>query len=106
MGGISHHITAMPTTIMRRRKPARGITVVADYDVAADAKKRISLRNATTKYYRVKALSNGCFLLEPRVLVALDAIPARTRKMLDQSVKNLKDGVASPPIDLTPFLKE
>jgi len=26
--------------------------------------------------------------------------------MLDQSVKNLKDGVASPPIDLTPFLKE
>lgn len=106
MGGISHHITAMPTTIMRRRKPDRGITVVADYDVAADAKKRISLRNATTKYYRVKALSNGCFLLEPRVLVALDAIPARTRKMLDQSVKNLKDGVASPPIDLTPFLKE
>jgi hypothetical protein len=106
MGGISHHITAMPTSIVRRRKPIRGITVVADYDVAADAKKRISLRNATTKYYRVKALSNGCFLLEPRVLVALDAIPARTRKMLDQSVKNLKDGVASPPIDLTPFLKE
>ena len=106
MGGISHHITAMPTTTTRRRKPARGITVVADYDVAADAKKRISLRNATTKYYRVKALSTGCFLLEPRVLVALDALPARTRKMLDQSVKNLKHGVASPPIDLTPFLKE
>ncbi len=80
--------------------------MVADYDVAADAKKRISLRNATTKYYRVKALSNGCFLLEPRVLVPLDALPARTRKMLDQSVKNLKNGVASPPIDLTPFLKE
>ena len=79
--------------------------MVADYDVAADAKKRISLRNAKTKYFRVKALSNGWFLLEPRLLVALDAIPARTRKMLEQSVKNLKDGVASPPIDLTPFLK-
>ncbi len=91
---------------MRRRKPIRGITVVADYDVAADAKKRISLRNAKTKYYHVKALSNGCFLLEPRVLVSPDAIPARTRKMLDQSVKNLKDGAASPPIDLTPFLKD
>ena len=80
--------------------------MVADYDVAAGAKKRISLRNAKTKYFRVKGLSKGCFLLEPRVLVALDAIPARTRKMLDQSVKNLKDGVASPTIDLTPFLKE
>ena len=103
--GISHHIVTMSTITIQRRKPTRNITVVADYDVAADAKKRISLRNATTKYFHVKALSNGCFLLEPRVLIAPDAIPARTRKMLDQSVTNLKHGVASPPIDLTPFLK-
>ena len=106
IGGISHHSVLMPTTLMQRRKSTRGITVVADYDVAADAKKRISLRNARTKYFHVKALSNGCFLLEPRVLVGLDALPARTRKMLDQSVRNLKDGVASTPIDLTPFLKD
>lgn len=79
--------------------------MIADYDVAADCKKRISLRNATTKYYRVKALSNGYFLLEPRVLVAPEALPARTRKMLEKSVANLKDGITSPPIDLTPFLK-
>ena len=95
----------MPTTAVQRQKPHSNIHVVADYDVAADAKKRISLRNATTKYFHVKALSNGCFLLEPRVLVAVDALPARTRKMLEQSVTNLKRGVASPPIDLTPFLK-
>ena len=91
---------------MQQRKATRNITVVADYDVAADAKKRISLRNPTTKYFHVKALSNGCFLLEPRVLVAPEALPPRTRKMLEQSVTNLKAGVASPPIDLTPFLKE
>jgi len=95
----------MPTTTIQRQKPRSNIHVVADYDVAADDKKRISLRNATTKYFHVKALSNGCFLLEPRILVAPDALPARTRKMLEQSVTNLKRGVASPPIDLTPFLK-
>jgi len=96
----------MPTTTIQQRKLTSDLTVVADYDVAADAKKRISLRNATTKYFHVKALSNGSFLLEPRVLVAPDTLPARTRKMLEQSVTNLKSGVVSAPIDLTPFLKE
>lgn len=105
IGGISHHVAVMSTIAMPRQKPHSNIQVVADYDVAADAKKRISLRNATTKYFHVKALSNGCFLLEPRVLVAPDTLPSRTRKMLEQSVANLKRGVAAPPIDLTPFLK-
>ncbi len=105
MSGISHHVVGMSTTT-QRHQPTRGITVVADYDVAADAKKRISLRNARTKYFHVKALSNGSFLLEPRVLIAPDAVPVRTRKMLEQSVTNLKRGVVSPPIDLTPFLNE
>ena len=81
------------------------IQIAAEYDVAADDKKRISLRNATTKYFHVKALSNGCFLLEPRVLVAPEVIPSRTRKMLEQSATNLKKGIASAPVDLTPFLK-
>lgn len=81
------------------------IQIDAEYDVAADNKKRISLRNAKTKYYHVKALSNGCYILEPRVLVAPDAIPARTRKMLEQSAANLAKGIASAPVDLTPFLK-
>ena len=48
----------MPTLTQKRR-----LTVVENYDVAADAKKRVSLRNAKTKYFHVKALSNGCFLL-------------------------------------------
>ena len=94
----------MPTATRERKKPAGGVTVVEHYDVASDAKKRISLRNAKTKYFHVKALSNGCYLLEPRVLVPPQAIPARTRKMLEKSVANLKQGIASAPIDLTPFL--
>ena len=94
----------MPTATPERKKPDGGITIVEHYDVVADAKKRISLRSAKTKYFHVKALSNGCYLLEPRVLVPPQAISARTRKMLHKSVARLKNGLASPPIDLTPFL--
>ena len=102
-GGKSHHIHVMPTLTLERPKQKRPPTVVEDYDVAADAKKRISLRNAKTKYFHVKALSNGCFLLEPRVLVSPNAISARSLKMLDKSVANLKKGLASAPIDLAVF---
>ena len=77
-----------------------------DYDVAADAKSRISLRGAKTKYFHVKALSNGCYVLEPRVLVSPHAIPARTLKMLDRSVAALKKGKASAPIDLSRFIQD
>ncbi len=90
-------------TISRSKsKPA--VTVVESYDVAADTKKRINLRNARTKYFHVKALSNGSYLLEPRVLVPPQALSARSLKMMDQSVANLKKGQASAPIDLAEFL--
>jgi len=87
--------------LKKRNRPA----VVESYDVAADAKKRINLRNAKTKYFHVKAFSNGAYLLEPRVLVPLEAISARSMKMLDKSVANLKKGIASAPINLDAFLK-
>jgi hypothetical protein len=92
----------MPT-MLESRKQNTGPTVVEEYDVAADAKKRISLRRAKAKYFRVRCLSNGSFLLEPRVLVPRQSVSARVLKMLDQSAENLKKGVASLPIDLTPF---
>ena len=92
----------MPATKLRR---ASCPSVIEDYDVTADAKKRISLRNAKTKYFHVKAFSNGAYLLEPRVLVPPEAISARTMKMLDKSIANLKKGLASAPIDLKAFLK-
>jgi hypothetical protein len=101
--GTSHHNTFMDK-IVEPTKGRKRVTVVRDYDVAADAKSRISLRGARTKYFHVMALSNGSFLLEPRVLVAPDKIPARTRKMLESSVASLKRGKASAPIDLSPFI--
>jgi hypothetical protein len=72
-------------TLTQKRRP----TILGNYDVAADSKKRISLRSAKTKYFHVKELSNGCFYLEPRVLVPPQAISAHSLKMLDKSAVNL-----------------
>jgi hypothetical protein len=94
------------TRMLESRKQRAASAIVEEYDVAADAKKRISLRHAKTKYFRVRALSNGSFLLEPRVLVPPQAVSPRVLKMLDKSAENLKKGIASPPIDLTPFLRD
>jgi hypothetical protein len=104
MVGNPTHYKLMPIMKPERSKPRHGPTVVERYDVAADAKKRISLRNAKAKYFHVKTLSNGCYLLEPRVLVPPQAISARSLKMLEKSAANFKKGLASPPIDLSPFL--
>src|SRR6266545_2430113 len=93
-GGKSHHAAIMPAAKMKSK-----LTVLEDYDVAADAKKRINLRNAKTKYFHVKAFSNGCYLLEPRVLVPPQAVSSRSLKMLDKSVVHLKKGPASAPIN-------
>lgn len=96
----------MPTATLKRRKKVRPITVIDHYDAAADAKNRISLRKARTRHFRVKALSNGGYVLEPRVLVPLESVSPRTLKMLESSVAGLKQGLASPPVDLTPFLED
>ena len=95
----------MLTSTLQRPRQKQRLTVVEDYDVAADAKKRISLRKAQAKYFHVQALSNGCFYLEPRVLVPPQALSARSLKMLDKSVANLKKGLASAPIDLAAFVE-
>jgi hypothetical protein len=95
----------MPTMLEKGKRKAR-LTVVDEYDVAADAKRRISLRRAKTKYFRVRAMSDGSILLEPRVLVPPQAVSVRVLKMLDQSAENLKKGLASPPVDLTPFRRD
>ena len=95
----------MPTLTLDRPGRKQRLTVLENYDVAADAKKRISLRKAKTKYFHVQALSNGCFYLEPRVLVSPRAISPRALKMLDKSVANLKKGLASAPIDLAALVE-
>jgi len=92
-------------TATKSKTVGKGISIIRAYDTAADAKNRVSLRGAKAKYFHVQELSNGSYVLEPRVLVSPDAIPARTLKMLNRSVVQLKKGSASAPIDLSPFVK-
>ncbi len=88
----------MATLTHEPEKQKRGAAVVGHYDIAADAKNRISLRGAKTKYFHVKAFANGCYVLEPRLLEAPRGLSARSLKMLDRSVAHLKKGRASAPI--------
>ena len=81
------------------------VEVVDAFDVAADSKRRISLRGAKWKHYHVKAFANGAFLLEPRVLVSPNEVSKRTLKMVEKSIANLQKGKASAPIDLSRFLR-
>jgi hypothetical protein len=91
--------SAAPTASRKTLRPS----VVCRYDIAADAKNRISLRGARAKYYHVRALSNGSYLLEPRILVPPQAVSAKTLKMLDAATANLKQGLASEIVDLSEF---
>ena len=102
-GGISHLMGAMSTLAPSRPKANSRAKVVGRYDIAADAKKRISLRGAKTKYFHVKAFSNVCYLLEPRVLVPPEALSARTLRMVEASATHLQKGLASAPVDLKAF---
>ena len=95
----------MNTATLKSKTVGKGISVIREYDTAADAKNRVSLRGAKAKYFHVRELSNGSYVLEPRVLVSPDAIPARTMKTMNRSVAQLKKGNASAPIDLSPFIK-
>jgi len=102
--GKTHQIAGMATLTLEPEKQTREAAVVGHYDIAADAKNRISLRGAKTKYFHVKAFANGCYVLVPRLLVAPQGLSARSLKMLDKSVAQLKKGRASAPIDLSAFV--
>ncbi len=95
----------MKTATFDQVKQNKAPAVIDFYDAAADVKNRISLRGAKTKYFHVQALSNGCYLLEPRVLVPPQTVSARTLKTLAQSASNFKKGRVSEPIDLSAFIE-
>jgi len=82
-----------------RKKPAESMIVLRRYDAATDARNRISLRGAKTKYFHVKALSNGGYLLEPRVLVAPEAVSAKALKHLERAVGKTRRTVPAASVD-------
>lgn len=94
----------MSALIINQTKGKKGHAIINQYDVAADVKNRISLRGASSKYFHVRAFSNGCYVLEPRILTKPLGLSDRSLKMIDQSVARLLKGKSSTPIDLSPFI--
>ena len=78
-------------------------TAVREYDAKVDAKKRITIRNASFEYYHVIEMEDGFILLEPRELTPPVQISTNTLRMMDKSIQNFKQGIVSVPIDLSDF---
>jgi hypothetical protein len=77
-------------------------TIEKEYTVHLDTKNRFTLRGAANKYkyYQVKALKGGHFFLSPLKLIPGSRISKDTLRQLTQSVRNLKGGKVSGPIDV------
>jgi hypothetical protein len=80
-----------------------GMAPVKEYDARIDMKHRVTLRGAQYEHYHVQEFPDGKIVLEPRELVAPIELSARTLAMMDASMKNLKKGKASKPVDLSSF---
>lgn len=79
------------------------MTTLRAYDAKLDSKKRITLRSVPFEYYHVEEYSDGRIVLEPRELVSPFQVSSNTLSMMDQSVKNMKEGHVSDKIDLSSF---
>ncbi|HLR89885.1 MAG TPA: hypothetical protein VK040_02955 [Balneolaceae bacterium] len=74
--------------------------VIKEYDAKLDTKKRITLRGATTGYYHVTERGDGTIILSPRELVDPNEISEKTLQMVNEAIKNFKEGKVSEPLDL------
>lgn len=79
------------------------MTAIKTYDTKTDMKKRITLRNSKYEYYHVQEFADGRIVLEPRELVVPFEVSQATLDMMDSSMKNLKNGKVSEPLDLKEF---
>ena len=76
---------------------------VKEYDARIDVKRRVTLRGARYDHYHVQEYSDGRIVLEPRVLAAPFEVSRKTLAQMDSSMKNLRKGKVSKPIDLSDF---
>lgn len=76
---------------------------IREYDAKLDSKKRLTLRSVLFEYYHVSELEDGTIILEPRELKAPFQVSANTLSMMDQSMKNLKNGKVSKALDISEF---
>ncbi|HUX39821.1 MAG TPA: hypothetical protein VMV83_01545 [Rectinemataceae bacterium] len=62
-----------------------------------------ALRGARYDNYHVQEFADGRIILEPGEIVAPFELSAKTLATMDESMKNLKMGKVSKPIDLSAF---
>ncbi len=74
------------------------VATIEEYDAHVDAKKRITIRGATTGFFRVVHRKDGTVLLKPRD--AEPPVSARAVRGIDAAFKNLRAGKRSKPVDL------
>ena len=74
-----------------------------EYDAKIDSKNRLTLREAAYEYYHVEHYSDGSITLQPRQLVEPFRVSEKTLNMMDQSMKNLANGVSGAAVDLSKF---
>ena len=76
---------------------------VKEYDAKLDSKKRLTLRSGGFEYYHVSEYGDGRIVLEPRVLASPFEVSANTLDMMDEAVRNVKEGKALEAVDLSDF---
>ena len=74
---------------------------VREYEGKLDAKRRLTLRGAAFDYYHIAEYSDGRIVLSPRVLTEPFCVSEKTLDMMDESVRNMKGGNVSEPVDLS-----
>ena len=72
--------------------------VTNEYDAQVDSKKRVTLRGAKHKYFRVRLRKDGVYEFRPKVLVD-PPISAATLRCIGKSVASMKAGKRSKPVD-------
>lgn len=87
--------------LIKRRRNSMSAAAIRSYDAKIDSKKRITLRNALFEYFHVEEFDDGTIILEPRELAKPFSVSSNTLAMMDSSIDNLKNGVASEPLDLS-----
>ena len=90
-------IPPMPTT-----------AALKEYDARVDAKKRLTIRGAGHRYFRVVHRDDGTIILKPRASIDAPRISAarvsrRTLRGMDAAVENLRAGKRSKPANLKKY---
>ncbi len=81
-------------------------SLLKEYDSKVDSKHRITIRSKKYQYYHIAEYADGRIVMEPRVLTEPFRVSENTLKMMDISVKNLKNGKVSKGLNSSKFKNE